>query len=102
MKEKDALNYQKTQDKIANINYWVEQGYVTEPDPEPKFTEDELADILEITSALETFTSEQSLKFIYGELDIEKDWDAFQAEIVKLGSDKLVKMYNDRYNEMYK
>ena len=100
--EEDKNTYARTQAKINNINYWVEQGYVTDPDPEPKFTEEELGEILELTNTLETYTSEQSLKFIFGELDIEKDWDNFQAEIKKLGADKLVKMYNDRYNEMYK
>ncbi len=99
--EDDTNGYAKQNAKVENINYWVEQGYVLDPDPEPKFTEDELSEIVDLTTTLETYVSEQSLKFIYGELDIEKDWDAFQAEIVKLGSEKLEKMYNDRYNEMY-
>ena len=100
--EEDKQYYANTIEKRKNVDSWIEQGYVLEPDPVVKFTEEEQEIIVDLTATLETYVSEQSLKFIYGDLDIEKDWDAFQAQLVEFGSDKLEKMYNDRYNEMFK
>lgn len=48
-----------------------------------------------------TYCSEMVLKFIVGELDIDENWDAFQARILELGGQEIINITQaalDRYN----
>lgn len=48
-----------------------------------------------------TYCSEMVLKFIVGELDIDENWDAFQARILELGGQEIIDITQvalDRYN----
>ena len=51
----------------------------------------------DLQSELNTFRDETWIKMIKGELDIEKDWDAYVADWMKLGGEQLTKEANDWY-----
>ncbi|WP_025747389.1 ABC transporter substrate-binding protein [Caldicoprobacter faecalis] len=52
-----------------------------------------------ISQSLMDYVKQMTLQFITGQADIEKDWDAFVQECKAKGSDRLVQMTNEIYQE---
>ena len=60
------------------------------------FTQDELETISGITNELKTYISETINYFIIGKKDIA-EFDNVKQELISMGLDELVKIYNDAY-----
>lgn len=68
--------------------------------PPLHLTQEESAEILEISNTLNTYISEQTTKFITGQKPLS-EYDAFVNEIKKMGVEKSIAVYQkalDRYN----
>jgi putative aldouronate transport system substrate-binding protein len=62
---------------------------------DPPFTKDEREKLKQLRSQLDSFLTRNMDKFIVTDGALNKDWDGFVAELKKLGSDQLEKIYND-------
>jgi len=47
---------------------------------------------------IDTYTKECLIKFVKGEMNIETDWDAYVAQLEKLGLSEAVKLTQDAYD----
>lgn len=66
------------------------------------FNEQELNEISEIQSTLNTYVKECKIRFIMGDLDIDNDWDSYLEEINRIGLDKFLEACQTVYERMYK
>lgn len=66
------------------------------------FTEDELLDINEIQATLKSYVDESIARFITGDLDPEKDWDAYVANAKTIGVDHFIEVAQVCYDRMNK
>ncbi|MFD0675612.1 MULTISPECIES: extracellular solute-binding protein [unclassified Paenibacillus] len=62
---------------------------------DPPFTKDEREKLKQLRSQLDSYLTRNMDKFIMVDGALNKDWDGFVAELKKLGSDQLEKIYND-------
>lgn len=51
-------------------------------------TTEESEEISVISTELSDYITTSEVKFIIGEMDVERDWDAFQNELIKIGIEK--------------
>lgn len=51
-----------------------------------------------LASSLKTYFQQQQAKFIVGDLDVEKDWDAFQADLKTLKIDECLRLAQKGYD----
>lgn len=66
------------------------------------FNEDEVNQISEIQTTLKTYVNESKTRFITGDLNVDKEWDAYIKEINNIGLDKFLKVCQAAYDRMYK
>ena len=64
------------------------------------FTEDENLDIGEIQSTLKSYALESQARFMKGELDIDKDWDAYIADVQGIGVDHFIEVAQQCFDRM--
>lgn len=64
------------------------------------YTEEELAEINEISTAITNYANEARVLFVTGELDIEKDWDSYVEQLYKLGLEKWLNVAQQAYTRM--
>lgn len=65
--------------------------------PNPSFTIDEQDEISRIKTPVDTYVSETLTKFMIGDMDIEKEWDAFVSGIQGIGDiESIVELYNSK------
>ncbi len=77
-----------------NVEYGLKNGYTTgKTDPIVDFSKEEMDTMATIKTTLDTFASENSMKFITGDKPLS-EFDSFVAELEKLGSKKIEDMYN--------
>ena len=63
----------------------------------PTLTEDENTQISDIYTPVQTYLDECILKFIIGDMDIEKDWDEFMTKLQSYGDmDKVCEILNSK------
>ncbi|NOU96221.1 extracellular solute-binding protein [Paenibacillus sp. LMG 31456] len=62
---------------------------------DPPFTKEEREKLKQLRSQLDSYLTRNMDKFIMTDGALSKDWDGFVAELKKLGSDQLEKIYND-------
>ena len=67
------------------------QDYVTH-------TTDESETKSELESTIQTYCEECRLKFIVGDMDIEKDWDSYVTAVENMGLDELLEIYQAAYD----
>ncbi|MBO9606172.1 MAG: extracellular solute-binding protein [Paenibacillaceae bacterium] len=79
---------------INNLKKLDEIGFL-QSDPVLLWTKDENSKKAEISTPLNTYISENAIKFILGQKPMS-DWDSFIAGVKKLRSDELVKIFNDK------
>lgn len=70
--------------------------------PKLIFNEDELLSISEIQATLISYVNESKIRFITGDLDIDRDWDSFQNELKAIGIEKFLDVCQKVYDRMYK
>ena len=66
------------------------------------FTPEEIEDISEIKSTLQTYVNESIARFIVGDLDIDKDWNTFQSELQTIGLEDFLAISQVAYDRMSK
>lgn len=66
------------------------------------FTPDEVEDINEIKTTLQTYVNESIARFIVGDMDIENDWESFQAELQAIGLEDFLAISQVAYDRMAK
>lgn len=66
------------------------------------FEEDEINEISEIQANLKTYVDECKIRFVTGDMDIDKDWDSYLAEIDRIGLDHFLQVCQKAYDRMYK
>lgn len=88
--------------KAEEISYWVANGTYAKDAINPNdfaphilFSKDELETKSSISTALETYIKESISNFITGKMKFS-EWESFQDKLKKLGSETVIKMYNDK------
>lgn len=79
--------------------YEEARKYDTYLQPTPAFTKEENDVIRTVGQAVKKFYEENTAKFIYGDKGLDQ-WDAYVADINKLGVDRLVATYSKAYERM--
>ena len=64
------------------------------------FSIDELEEISDITTIINSYAQNAQYKFITGEMDIDKEWDNFIKELKSSNVDRLVEIYQTAYDRM--
>ncbi|MBO9605575.1 MAG: extracellular solute-binding protein [Paenibacillaceae bacterium] len=83
-----AKKYLNSRDAITKA------GGTSEAAPAVSFDDDALKKATELGNQIETYTSENAIKFIIGQKSMS-DWDSFMAGYKSLKIDDWVKLYND-------
>jgi hypothetical protein len=84
-----------------SIDFYVKNGAVKEPEPIVVFTQDEIDQLVSLRTALNTFVQENVQQFINGVKPLSQ-WADFTAGCKRLGSDKLVALFNAAYDRKTK
>lgn len=67
-----------------------------------KLTEDEYDTYLDVWADIDTYLTQMHAAFMTGQVDIDAEWDNFQAELMNLGLQDVIDVYQaalDRYNK---
>jgi len=68
-------------------------------DPVVKLSVDETEEANLLIGRIKGYTDEMIAKFIYGQVSIEDEWDAYVAETKSLGRNKLVQLINNAWSK---
>ncbi|WNQ12290.1 extracellular solute-binding protein [Paenibacillus aurantius] len=86
------------------IDEWVDKEnkekilpYAKVPYPNVFLTSAEQSEVNSILSDLNTYVEQMEAKFVTGQEPLS-GWDKFTAQLKKMGSDKIVKIYQDAYD----
>lgn len=77
--------------KDHNDNAHVIPSFVT-------FTVDEAQELNSIKNKLANYSDEMVYKFIFGEEDLDTEWDAFEQQLIDLGSERAEEIYKAAYD----
>lgn len=92
--ETDNITYTK------NLNY--ADNNVKTPEYQLKLSAEAQKVKDEVYTDLDTYIQEQTARWILGEADIDKEWDAYVAQCNKMGYQDLVAAYQPAYDEYFK
>jgi putative aldouronate transport system substrate-binding protein len=82
---------------------YQEGGYAPkEVIPKLIYTADEVGPITELLNNLETYTTEMTAAFITGSRDIDATWNAYLAELNRIGLPQALGIIQKVYDRMYK
>lgn len=98
-------NLGPTTDWITNeVSEWEQRNAYAGFIPTPKlfYAEEDTKAINTIHADLDTYRKEMTAKFITGEADIEAEWNNYVDTCQRIGSDRLVEIYQRNYDAMYK
>ena len=62
------------------------------------FTVDESQELNSIKNKLSNYSDEMVYKFIFGEEDLDSEWDAFEQQLIDLGSERAEEIYKTAYD----
>lgn len=65
-------------------------------------TSDKISDYTRIKTGIDDYIKESVVKFITGNMDVEKDWDSYVEKMKKIGLDDYLKMAQDAYDAKFK
>ncbi|MGL4308386.1 extracellular solute-binding protein [Cetobacterium sp. SF1] len=77
---------------------YMEPGVMTEPMPILKFTTQELKDYEKIMANVNQITEEHLQKWILGSGDVDKEWDAYVAQIKQNNLNKAIEIVQTSYD----
>ena len=88
-------------DKIRKIErYEIYDKYATKDTiPVIRFTDEQSADIGTVFVDIDNYVKEMKAKWITGQNDIDKDWDAYKEQLEKMGLNKYLDAYRAGYKE---
>lgn len=84
----------KINELVAEYGVFAFQNYL-------KFTSEESDSIATYSADLSLYCDDYFVGFVNGTYDIEKDWDAYVAECVKMKSKELTAVYQQAYNRFF-
>lgn len=93
------LSYNEAQKEAVDI--WMTafgSSDATFPQDYVTYTTDESETKSELESTIQTYCEECRLKFIVGDMDIEKDWDSYVTAVENMGLDELLEIYQAAYD----
>ncbi len=64
------------------------------------YTEEELDDINDIESSIRSYVTESITRFAMGDIDVEKDWDAYLAELENIGLTHYIEVVQQAYDRL--
>ena len=93
---------------MQNGNYWQADAYATWGEQtqdimvplEASFTSDESTEYTTLFVDIESYVAENTVKFIIGTLDIDRDWGTFISDLEKMNVARCVELKQasvDRY-----
>ena len=83
----------------------VGRRYNMHPDEMPikiTYNEEETNQINDIKNSIQTYVNESIVRFVTGDLDIEKDWDSYLAELESIGLAQYMEVSQVAYDRVYK
>lgn len=72
--------------------------YAIKAVPAMYFTDSVIRDVASITADLKPYIAQYAAAVVTGTLNLEGDWDAFQATMKNMGAEQLLKLYNEAYD----
>lgn len=85
---------------LKEINIREHEGNIIEGYPNVIFTNEESEEMSTLKTDIQSYMKTMKAQFITGELDIDANWDAYLAELDKMGLDRLLEIEQaalDRY-----
>ncbi len=80
--------------KISKI-YDVDKFKVKEKFPVMYAQPDVSSDVAKMTTDIKDYVVQSWVRFIAGEMDIDKDWDSYVSNLKKLGLENYIKIHQD-------
>jgi putative aldouronate transport system substrate-binding protein len=65
-------------------------------------TAEQVAEIGQAQTSIYEYTQESIVRFITGDLDLDKDWDSYVSELDKMGLERYLELVEISYNAQYK
>lgn len=66
----------------------------------PQYSQAELDKLGDISTTVNSYINECRVRFITGELDIEKDWDKYVDDLEKMGLERYIEVAQEYYDRM--
>ena len=95
----EILLYNATHDKMAP--YQPDPSEVMSPIP-VKYTIDESDQLLTMRTEIRNFVNESRVRFITGDLDLDRDWDSYLSQLESLGLETWIELYQTAYDRQYR
>lgn len=87
----------------ATVEFYEPYGRDPERVMPPLFVDlDEVSDYNELRSNINSFVKEYIARFTTGDVSLDNDWDAYVAELDKIGLDKYLDIVQRAYDRTYK
>ena len=91
--------------KVDDEKYQVYAPYLLKefyPTSSVKFTKEQSSRMAALKTDIITHIDSMQAKWISGDSSIDNDWDAYLAELKKMGIDEMLKIYQDAYDTYMK
>lgn len=98
----DLMQSLRTPQEKAFVQACNDRLKLRDPAPALPMDEDQLEEVNSYTSQITDYVDAMTLKFILGTADINSDWDNFAKECQAKGSDKLIELINQIYENTSK
>lgn len=69
--------------------------------PQVYLTEKQVAEIKLVETSIVNLIAESATRFITGDLNIDKDWNGYLANLKKAGVEKWISLYQEAYNDQF-
>ena len=93
----DYYNATLPQEVVDIYDYCTENNCIPPTNPASPLTQDQTDEISVVSSTLVDYVNASLEGFIFGTLDVEKDWDNFVKECENKGSKQLEEMYSEAW-----
>jgi putative aldouronate transport system substrate-binding protein len=84
---------------VTDTNYKPYSQPISSILPPLWYSADQASRIAMLTTNINTYVEESSARFITGQMNIETQWDSFQAQLKSLGIDEYLKIIQDTYDK---
>ena len=66
------------------------------------YNQEETDILTEVYTSISTYAAECFVRFTMGDMDLERDWDNYIAELEAMGLQQVIDAENSCYDRMYK
>jgi putative aldouronate transport system substrate-binding protein len=85
-----------------SLKYWEHVPDENLVLPVLAMTDDEQAEYNDIRTEILSYHNESWIKFITGDLDVDRDWDDYVQTIIKMGGERMIEIAQNVYDRQYK